>query len=445
MPISTNTAFFKNLICHLFDIFTATDIVRFSLGVGHSMVMRQDGSVWAVGANNYGELGIDTNRNHVINFVEILSEVANAVASGGSHSMLLKQDGSVWVSGRNHYGQLGDGSNDDSVGFVQVIPDGAKAVAAGSKHSLVVKDDGTVWATGCNVHGQLGDGSKIDRNKFVIGLNLQYGVKAVAAGVDHSLVLGYDGSVWGAGSNLLGQLGDRSKKFTSRPLHEGSKLKSSYVEMVMSNAKAIAAGGFHSMVIKEDDTVWVTGNNEFGQLGDGSMRNKRYLRQARNNRKQSFDARAVAAGLYHSVVLAADGEVWVTGGNGFGQLAQSGGHKKTFMPVLRGVQAVAAGGWHTMLRRFDGSFWAAGRNTYGQLGDGSNVNQMKFVNVMRINDDGLYIRKFCTHELHYLQYIAAFLLVTSMTHTPSASAKAKAHMPIYTCACTFDHVLCCPL
>ena len=353
------------------------------------MIMRQDGSVWAVGGNNYGELGINTNRNSITDFMEIFSDVANAIATGGAHSMVLKQDGSVWVTGRNHYGQLGYGSNIDSEGFVKVISEGAKAVAAGSKHSLVVKDDDTVWGTGCNVHGQLGDDSEVDSNRFVVGLSLQYGVKAVAAGADHSLVLGHDGSVWGAGSNLFGQLGIA---ITSTRKPDASALKSSYVKIVMSNAKAIAAGGYHSLVIKEDDTVWVTGNNEFGQLGDGSTTTRKSLRQATNSNMEIFDAKAVAAGLYHSVVLEVDGILWATGGNDYGQLSLSSrAQQKKFTQVMSEVQAVAAGGWHTMVRSYDGSFWAAGRNQYGQLGDGSTIDKWEFVKVTEVMDDGLYI------------------------------------------------------
>ena len=76
------------------------------------------------------------------------------------HSIILKQDGSVWSTGFNEDGQLGDGSIIDKVKFTHVFSGDAKAVAAGNDHSLVLKRDGSVWTTGQNVHGQLGDGSK---------------------------------------------------------------------------------------------------------------------------------------------------------------------------------------------------------------------------------------------------------------------------------------------
>ena len=81
--------------------------------------------------------------------------------------MTLKSDGSVWATGYNEYGQLGDGSNADKNQFAQIISDGVVAVAAGEQHSMVLKSDGSVWITGNNHYGQLGDGSRTEKNRFV--------------------------------------------------------------------------------------------------------------------------------------------------------------------------------------------------------------------------------------------------------------------------------------
>ena len=86
---------------------------------------------------------------------------------GASHSMVLKQDGSVWTTGFNDYGQLGDKSNVARSSFVEVITGGVKAVAAGYSHSMALKQDGSVWATGYNKYGQLGDGTASNKRSFV--------------------------------------------------------------------------------------------------------------------------------------------------------------------------------------------------------------------------------------------------------------------------------------
>ena len=361
------------------------------------MITRQDGSVWASGRNTYGELGIDTKSDSVTDFVTVFSDVANAIATGGAHSIVLKQDGSVWATGRNHYGQLGDGSTTNSPHFIEVVSEGVKAVAAGLTHTIVVKEDDSVWVVGCNSHGQLGIGSEVDRHTFIEALVLEYGVKDVVAGAVHTLVLGIDGTMWAAGSNRFGQLGITSMHSPSQSfsdtdsMKEVSASKNSFVKVLFTNTKAIAAGSYHSMVLKEDDSVWVMGNNEFGQLGDGSP-NSRTMRRAIKGEEEFFNAKAVAAGLYHSVVLEVNGDVWSTGGNEVGQLEfGSKTSKRAFVLVSSGVQAVAAGGWHSIVQKQDDSFWAVGRNNYGQLGDGSKIDRTEFVRLMQISDGGTYI------------------------------------------------------
>ena len=96
-----------------------------------------------------------------------MSGDAKAVAAGSRHSIMLKEDGSVWATGYNNYGQLGDGSTTNSHFFVLVISDEVKAVAAGAFHSMLLKDDGSIWATGSNKDGQFGDGTTTPKNTFI--------------------------------------------------------------------------------------------------------------------------------------------------------------------------------------------------------------------------------------------------------------------------------------
>ena len=77
-------------------------------------------------------------------YVQVFSSGAKAVAAGSRHSMVLQEDGSVWAAGRNYHGQLGDGSKSYRANFVRVIVSGAKTVAAGGYHSMLLKQDGSV-------------------------------------------------------------------------------------------------------------------------------------------------------------------------------------------------------------------------------------------------------------------------------------------------------------
>ena len=158
----------RRILC-LLSVFP--EFVELSLGSGHSLVLKHDGTVWAAGTNMFGHVGSDATSHslsdELLEFAEVFAGGAIAVAAGGGHSLMLKEDGSVWSVGVNIYGQLGDGSNADRQNFVQVIPSYAKAMSAGTEHSLVVMRDGSVWGAGFNFYGQLGDGSGMDRSIFV--------------------------------------------------------------------------------------------------------------------------------------------------------------------------------------------------------------------------------------------------------------------------------------
>lgn len=82
------------------------------------------------------------------------------VAAGLRHSLFVKADGTVWAVGQNTEGQLGDGTFADRTTAVQVSSlSNVTAVAAGDRFSLALRGDGTVWAWGLNDEAQLGDGS----------------------------------------------------------------------------------------------------------------------------------------------------------------------------------------------------------------------------------------------------------------------------------------------
>jgi alpha-tubulin suppressor-like RCC1 family protein len=89
-----------------------------------------------------------------------------ALAASGYHSLILKEDGSVWATGYNSEGQLGTGNTTNRSSFTQVDASGVKALAAGNGHSLILKEDGSVWATGNNDNGKLGTGDSTSRSSF---------------------------------------------------------------------------------------------------------------------------------------------------------------------------------------------------------------------------------------------------------------------------------------
>jgi alpha-tubulin suppressor-like RCC1 family protein len=83
-------------------------------------------------------------------------------------------------------------------------------------------------------------------------------VIAVAAGYRHCLIIKSDSSLWRSGSNFFGQLGD------------GTLISKSSFVKVLDDVKEISTGFDYSLALKNDGTLWSTGNNLAGQLGDGT-------------------------------------------------------------------------------------------------------------------------------------------------------------------------------
>ena len=140
--------------------------VELVAGESHSMLLKQDTSLWSCGLNSDHQLGIESSVHHSTNFVQAISSGVKCMAAGLSHSILLKYDDTVWATGANKSGQLGNGlEKEKETKYVPVFTD-AIAIAAGGYHSMVLKKDDTVWATGGNHHGQLGDVNKNNKSTY---------------------------------------------------------------------------------------------------------------------------------------------------------------------------------------------------------------------------------------------------------------------------------------
>ena len=237
-------------------------------------------------------------------------------------------------------------------------------IAAGLDHTVVLKSDGTVWTFGYNWDGQLGDGTTTSFKSAPVQVKELTGVTAIAAGYSHTVALKSDGTVWTFGRNDSGQLGDGTTT-SKRTLVQVKEL---------TGVTAIAAGYNHTVALKNDGTVWTFGNNLYGGLGDGTTTNKSTPVQV----KELTGVTAIAAGQSYTVSLKSDGTIWTFGGNAVGQLGDGTTISKS-TPVqvkeLTGVTAIAARGSHTVLLKSDGTVWTFGNNLYGGLGDGTTTDK----------------------------------------------------------------------
>lgn len=268
-----------------------SDVISISAGENFSLFLKKDGTVWACGSNEYGQLGSGTFYGsiepvQVLNLSDII-----AISTKAKHCLALGKNGKVWAWGLNSGGQLGIGNFENSNIPVKV-PDLENVIyiSTGRYHSLALKNDGTVWAWGWNREGQLGTGDWENRNTPAEVLNLN-NIIFVDAGSRHSLALEGDGTLWVWGSNDLGQLGiDELTWSYNEPV------KMPYLERVIS-----ASGGWdHSLALTEDGYVWAWGDNRYGQLGDNTNLSSRKPVKVLN----ISNARSISAGYQFSLAIA---------------------------------------------------------------------------------------------------------------------------------------------
>ena len=334
-------------------------------GYYHGLALVSDGTVWSWGRNVHGQLGIGSTTGRAVPVQVSGLERVRLIATGIRSSYAVTEEGELWAWGQNEDGQLGDGTTTNRTLPVRITGIDGRIIALSSGisyHMLALTDDGKIWAWGNNAGGELGDGTTEDRTSPVQVVPELDNVVAVAAGGWHSLALKADGTVWTWGSNDYGQLGDGTTTNRSAP-----------VQVDIDDVASVAAGNFHSLVVKKDGTVWSWGRNTWGMLGDSSGFDRHEPVQV----SLIDNVKAVVGGGFHSHAVTNDGQVWSWGLNYQGQIGDGTGEWR-YIPVQIGasdVAAVTAGGFSGSAMRSDGTMLGWGLNSSGELGDGTTLER----------------------------------------------------------------------
>ena len=361
-----------------------SNVKQIACGNGQTFILKNDGSLWACGANSDGQLGLgDTTARYT--FTQVTTNINNDVkqiACGVFHTFILKNDGSVWSCGNNGYGQLGLGDTTKRTTFTQVttnINNDVKYIACGQYHTFILKNDGSVWSCGDNYYGQLGlnDTTDTDRKIFTkVTNNINNDATQIVCGQYHAFILKNDGSVWGCGKNNSGQLGlgNTTTQITFTKVTTN----------INNDVKQIACGYNHTYILKNDGSIWVCGLNTDGELGFGDTTNRNTFTQVTTNINN--DVKQIVGGQYHTIILKNDGSVWSCGSNGSGELGLGNTtDRNTFTKVTTNinndVKQIACGGYHTFILKNDGSLCGCGYNSNVQLGLNDYNNRTTFTQV----------------------------------------------------------------
>lgn len=232
-------------------------------------------------------------------------------------------------------------------------------VSTGVQHTIALGSDGSVWAWGNNV--PLGDGTVGE--SYTPKMIITGGVTDIATGAYGSCAIKTDGSLWAWGDSSINISGVEAFDYLKSP-----------TQIMKEGVKKVFVGWSNFiLILKTDNSLWACGDNLEGQLGDGTT-------ETRFQPVKIFDKGILSAsgGSTHSVAMKDDGSLWACGCNEFGQLGD--GTKtdiRTPKMIISGkVKQVSSWSLHTVIIKEDGSVWAWGSNNYGQLGDGTTEDSL---------------------------------------------------------------------
>lgn len=364
------------IVLFFFSITTHSQCwVDIATGYAHSLGVKSDGTLWAWGSNYYGTLGQGYSSTNIVTSPVRVGTDSNwsKVSVGGKHSVAIKTDGSLWAWGNNQYGQLGDRTNTNKFFPVQIGTSYNWAVIeCGFDFTAALKTSGDFNSWGRNDSGQLGTGSTVNTNapKLIDGPHFD----RLSVGYNHCAGIQYlSGGAWVYtwGNNVYGQLG--------RGI--GPNMNS-ITQVFLDPYAGVVCGDGHTLFLKPDGTVIARGKNTTGQLGYNSTSNFTWAINYSSTSELISGTnytmpQGVSSGNGFTAIFKGT-KLWTWGNNSQGQLGKGNTTNVSHPSAMDGFSSwtkVSAKGNSVLAIKTDGTLWAWGDNSSGQLGDGTTTNR----------------------------------------------------------------------
>ncbi len=338
------------------------------------------------------------------------------ISVGPDHTLVLTEDGTVYGMGTEQFGRLGHGAAGDSVkytpvkvannpdadgdgiddadgGFVNGNPnDPVVGVAVAKYNSLVLTKSGLVYVFGLNMNGSLGFGENfftahkpyklVNGSDFING-DINDPVVKIVAGTQDSFLLTKSGTVYVFGSNLGGLHGNGTKNQSNVPIKVENNLVSGFINGNDENPVIdISIRNTFVLILMKNGEVYVIGDNQFGQLGNGT--NTAALRAVKMDLSNVVGKVVdISTGHQNTHVLTSEGIVYSVGQNQHGSLGDGTTISKNRLVrvvdnpdsgfVNNNIIDISSHGTGAALLTNTNEVYAFGYNFYGQVGDGTGI------------------------------------------------------------------------
>ena len=298
--------------------------------------LKTDGTLWRWGDNEYGQLGLNdtTQRSSPTQVPGTTWSTVNRVGYNIRSTAVIKTDGTLWAWGRNQTGQLGVGNKTHYSSPVQVPGTTWKSVIMCGGNGAAIKTDGTLWTMGSNSYGQLGHNNRTEYNSpNQVGSSTDW--KEVAGGDSNYYLIKTDGTLWGMGSSQWGINLPSGTRYSS-PVQLGS---------ATTWAKTGASTPQMTVALKTDGTIWAWGTNFYGTLGQNSTNSpdNNWISSPVQVPGTTWSDISNYADM--PIATKTDGTIWGWGQGGYGRLGQNTSTSRYSSPVqIPGGWSQAIGG-----------------------------------------------------------------------------------------------------